>query len=102
MGLDGKPRELHIDDACAAVAFDRPGTPQATRTAVTGPRFAMRAVKGETKVPAGPLRVFAAAGRVTLEHDRGAEGLNLGDIVVAEPADGTVHVSGSCVILGES
>ncbi|MEZ0311776.1 MAG: type I phosphomannose isomerase catalytic subunit [Myxococcota bacterium] len=101
MGLDGKPRELHVDDAVDAVAFERHGAPTPTRAEVIGPRFAMRVLTKETSLSSGPLRVFAAAGAVTLKHDRGIEQLNLGDIAVAEPSDGTVTLRGTCVFLGE-
>jgi mannose-6-phosphate isomerase len=101
MDLDGEPRELHLDDAVAAVAFERSGTISPTRSQVLGPRFAMRVVSKETAISSGTLRVFAAAGAVTLKHDRGEEQLNLGDIAVAEPSDGMVTVRGSCVVLGE-
>jgi mannose-6-phosphate isomerase len=101
MGLDGKPRELHVEDAVAATAFERSGTVSSTRSAIIGPRFSMRASNGESSLPAGPLRVFAAAGAVTLQHANGAVELGLGDIVVAEPTDGTVTVNGNCVLLSE-
>ncbi len=101
MGLDGKPRELHVDDAVNATAFDRPGTITPTRAEVMGPRFAMRVLSGETSHASGPLRVFAATGAVTLKHDRGSARLGMGDVAVAEPADGTVEVSGPCVLLSE-
>ncbi len=39
MGLDGKPRELHVDDAVAATAFERHGTQTAVRDRLQGPRF---------------------------------------------------------------
>jgi mannose-6-phosphate isomerase len=101
MGLDGKPRELHIDDALAATAFERHGTVTPTRGGVAGPRFAMKALVGETSHPSGPLRVFAATGAVTLKHKGGLEKLSLGDIAVAEPTDGTISASGNVVLLSE-
>lgn len=102
VGLDGKPRELHVDDAIAATAFDRPGAVTPTRSGVVGPRFAMKPLSGETRHPAGPLRVFAASGAVTLEYTGGTTQLGFGDIAVAEPTDGTVTAHGSVVLLSES
>lgn len=101
MGLDGKPRELHVDDAVDATAFDRPGTVTPNRTEIIGPRFSMR-VRQSATLEAGPLRVFAAAGAVTLTHARGTTQLSLGDIAVAEPDDGTIEVAGNCVVLSET
>ncbi|MBC7793311.1 MAG: class I mannose-6-phosphate isomerase [Clostridia bacterium] len=100
VGLDGKPRELHLEEALQSVCISRPGAPAITKSKVVGPCFTMESVR-DAKSPVDPnaLRVFAATGKVLLVHQRGAEDLNLGDIIVGEPADGAVHIDGHCVVL---
>lgn len=103
VGLDGKPRELHLDEALQSVCIHRTGAPVITRARVDGPCFTMESVT-DAKSPVDPraLRVFAAArDRVTLQHERGTETLRIGDIVVAEPEDGWIHVEGHAVVLSE-
>lgn len=103
VGLDGKPRELHLDDALDAVRYDKPGAPPAQREQVVGPCFVMRGLRSGMEIDGARLRVFVAAtGAATLSTARGEEILEYGDVVVAEPADGPVRVaSGPVVFLSE-
>lgn len=103
MGLDGRPRELHLEQAIASVDFARHGPPRSRRDRVTGPCFELRTCRAGTKVDAGPLRVFVAdSGDVILRGARGEEALAFGDVVVAEPDDGAVELgSGGCVLVTE-
>ncbi|MEO0811989.1 MAG: type I phosphomannose isomerase catalytic subunit, partial [Myxococcota bacterium] len=56
MGLDGKPRELHLPQAVETVDFKRSGPPKSRRDRVSGPCFDMRIVQAGARVEAGPLR----------------------------------------------
>jgi mannose-6-phosphate isomerase len=103
VGLDGKPRELHLSESLQSVCINRTGSPEITRERVVGPCFTMQAM-ADTKCTLDPkaLRVFAATGKVALQHQRGINDLRFGDVIVAEPADGDVHIEGSCVVLSEA
>lgn len=99
----GKPRPLHLEEAAATVDFDRYGAMRARRDEVVGPCFRMVALPTGATVTPGPLRVFVAeGGPATLEANDEDCVLEYGDVVVAEPGDGTVSVkNGSCVYLTE-
>ncbi len=100
MGLDGKPRELHLEQAIASVDFERFGPPRTRRDRVVGPCFEMRACPAGSTLDASLLRVFVAdSGDVTLRGARGDEALAFGDVVVAEPDDGPVEVRGGGGVL---
>lgn len=104
MGLNGEPRELHLDQAMQSIKFDAPGPPKASRNEVHGPCFSMRPLRAGARCSASELRVFVAdAGDVELISERGRERLAFGDVVVAEPADGPIELgAGSCVLVGEA
>ncbi len=94
VGLDGRPRQLHLQEAVACVHFDQPGPPPRLRQGVDGPCFALRVLPPQSEVAQGGLRAFvAAAGEVRLGHRRGEQILHRGDVVVAEPAVGAISVA---------
>jgi mannose-6-phosphate isomerase len=99
----GKPRELHVDEACASVDFARTGIPRAERDGVVGPGFSMRPLRVGVELAPEMLRVFVAdSGPARLTHARGDERLEYGDVVVAEPADGPVQLaSGTALLVSE-
>ncbi len=100
VGLDGLPRTLHLDEACAAVHFDRAGPPKPQRQEVVGPSFLMRVVRGGAELLPDMLRVVVAeAGPVTLSSERGELTLGYGDVGILEPADGRVRVTTGSVLL---
>jgi mannose-6-phosphate isomerase len=103
VGLDGAPRELHLEQACVAVSYKRHGPPKAQRTEVVGPSFAARVVREGVTLDGSSLRVLVAhAGPSELRSSAGSEHLDLGDVVVAEPADGSIGIiGGSCLWLTE-
>lgn len=103
VGLDGKPRPLHIEQAQKAIDFKRHGAPKASREKVVGPCFSMRIQNMGSSVEPSGLRVFVAdSGPAKLRTQRGDEVLEYGDVVVAEPADGTVYVAtGTCILVSE-
>ncbi|OGQ79310.1 MAG: hypothetical protein A2289_06820 [Deltaproteobacteria bacterium RIFOXYA12_FULL_58_15] len=103
VGLDGEPREIHLDQAIKAVHFERAGTPKAQRQEVIGPCYVMRYVRGGLELPAGPLRVLVAhSGAVGLATEKGDVTLEYGDVAVAEPSDGKIRIaSGGTLLLTE-
>jgi mannose-6-phosphate isomerase len=103
VGLDGKPRALHLDDAVEVTKFERAGALQGTRGKVVGPSFSMRVVPSGALDDASALRVIVAAdGPLHLSGALGEERLERGDVVVAEPKDGRLELAGgSAVLLGE-
>lgn len=100
---NGKPRELHVDEACESVDFARTGVPRAERELVVGPGFSMRPLRAGVELSPKGLRVFVAdSGPARLAHARGEELLDYGDVVVAEPADGAVRLaSGTALLVSE-
>jgi mannose-6-phosphate isomerase len=103
MGIDGKPRQLHLDEAAASVTYDKPGALKSQRQGVVGPCFSMRPLALQTPVQPERLRVFVAdKGEALLHSMKGKTTLRRGDVIVAEPSDGPVSLqSGSAVLLGE-
>ena len=103
VGSDGLPRQLHLEEAAASVAYQRFGAPQPARYGVVGPTFLMRTAKVGSEFEAAALRVFTATlGGCVLTTRHGEERLEYGDVVVAQPSDGVVRVaSGSVVFVGE-
>jgi mannose-6-phosphate isomerase len=103
IGLDGRPRELHLDEALVAVNFARVGPSKTQHQEVTGPRFMMRVWRGGSELAATGLRILIAeAGHTRLSTERGEATLELGDVVVMEPTDGRIRlISGSAVVVTE-
>ena len=100
VGADGKPRQLHLEEAAGCIAYDRVGPVHAERKQVSGPCFFLRPLAAGAEVGAGGLRVIVADhGDVTLHHARGHSTLHWGDVVVAEPADGALRVEGGSAVL---
>lgn len=100
VGKDGKPRELHLEEAQACIHYDRVGPAVAERRQVNGPCFRMQPLAEGAEVAAKGLRVFVAdRGPATLATARGEVVLRLGDVRVAEPADGAVRVAAGHAIL---
>lgn len=98
-------RALDLDNACHAIHFDRHGPPHVQRAHIAGPGFSLHSQPQGTAVgPTTGLRMFVAdAGPVVLRSARGEEHLTRGDVVVGEPADGTVHwAEGSGVLVAHS
>jgi len=99
----GRPRELHVDDACASVDFARTGVPRPERDGVVGPGFSMKPLRAGAEVSPKGLRVLVAdSGPAKLAHSQGEEPLEYGDVVVAEPTDGAVRVAtGTALLVSE-
>jgi mannose-6-phosphate isomerase len=104
VGNDGQPRQLHLDEACESVHYNRYGAPQPVRGAVAAAGFSMRPLRTGAVLPPDGLRVIAAdGGSVRLKTARGDEILHFGDVAVAEPSDGPIEVMvGTVVVLGQS
>ena len=102
-GLDGRPRQLHLEDACEAVVFSRHGAPKPARQEISGPTFVMRSLRTGIEVPLTLLRVFVADDAETvLTSERGDTTLAYGDVVVAQPEEGRVRVTkGTAVLISE-
>jgi mannose-6-phosphate isomerase len=102
VGLDGNPRELHIEQAVQSVDYASAGAPKAQRQEVVGPTFVMRVVRVGMELPPGTLRVFVAhssscrltAGDATVE-------LEYGDVAVAEVGDSVRLAAGTAMLLTE-
>jgi mannose-6-phosphate isomerase len=103
MGIDGAPRQLHLDEAAQSVNYAKHGALKSQRDGVVGPCFTMRPVTLGEQIPGQQLRVFVAdRGQVHLHGAGGRVVLQRGDVVVAEPQDGAVTLeAGSAVLLGE-
>ena len=102
-GLEGKPRELHLDDAREAVRYERSGPPRGRGAELIGPTFSMRLQTPGSKADRDGLRVYAAhAGTARLRTESEEIVLGDGDVVVAEPGDGVVTALDPCVLLSES
>lgn len=103
VGIDGKPRQLHLEEASACIHYDRVGPVVAERKQVRGPCFVMTPLCEGARVGVGGLRVFVADhGPVTVRGDNLEMQLAHGDVVIAEPRDGPLSfVGGSCVLLTE-
>jgi mannose-6-phosphate isomerase len=103
VGLDGKPRQLHLDEAATCIDFAKHGALKSQRDGVVGPCFSMRPLMSDTPVPPERLRVFVAdRGPAQLRTSNGSVSLQRGDVAVGQPQDGPMTlVSGSAVLLGE-
>lgn len=100
VGKDGKPRQLHLDEAEACIAYDRVGPALAERRGVSGPCFRMQPLSQGARVSQKGLRVFVAdRGEATLGTKGGPVQLRFGDVRVAEPNDGEVAVERGHVVL---
>ena len=104
IGLDGRPRELHLEEAIAAVSFARVGPPKPQRQDVEGPGFLMRLWHSGVELPAQMLRVIVAeTGHVTVVTERGDVTLEFGDLVLLEPQDGKARLlNGSAMFVTEA
>jgi mannose-6-phosphate isomerase len=103
VGLDGKPRELHIDEACRSVNFGRPGPLKSERQRVTGPTFEIHALRMGSEVEADKLRILVAeSGATRLTIEAGDVTLEYGQVVVLEPSDGPARIAtGTCLLISE-
>jgi mannose-6-phosphate isomerase len=102
IGLDGKPRELHLDEGLRSVAYARHGPPKAERQQVVGPSFTMRSIRAGTELPPGTLRVLVAhASGCHLASETGDCIVDYGDVVVAEAGESVRLTSGFAMVLGE-
>ena len=103
VGLDGKPRELHLDEAVACVRYNRFDLPQPCRDKVVGPCFQMELKPMGSALPDVGLRVLVAhEGNCRLLVDGSPVTLIYGDVVVLEPSESVVSVGlGSCMLITE-
>jgi mannose-6-phosphate isomerase len=103
LGVDDQPRELHIEQACKSVLFDRAGAHKTVRDKVSGPTFHMSKLDAGQTVADDGLRVLAAVdGAAGLSGDSLDTTLEFGDIAVLEPEDGPVRIaSGTCILVTE-
>ena len=103
VGTDGQPRALHLEEAALSVNYGRFGAPRAFRQGVDGPCFSLRALRANVALPAPWLRVLVAdSGPAVVASEHGTHELAYGEVVVAQPSDGAVHlVRGSAVLLTE-
>lgn len=100
VGKDGKPRQLHLEEAQSCIHYDRVGPAVAERRQVNGPCFRLQPLAEGASVTAKGLRVFVAdRGEATLRTLNGEVKLGRGDVRVAEPADGAVQVVHGHVML---
>ena len=103
MGLDGKPRALHLDEAIASLHFDRTEPLVPTSQPVRGPGFEVGLLQGQT-LSSEDLRVVAAGlSELVVECDGGSLALAPGDVAVMEQSDGNCVVRGQGgVLIGEA
>lgn len=93
-GLDGQPRELHLEEAAACVNYHDARVPRPTRSEVVGPTFKMRRIPLGLTLPARELRVLVADTEpLVLRSAQQQVVLQPGDVRVAEVADGDITVA---------
>ena len=99
MGLDGRPRELHVEQALESIRFDRPPPAPARRGRVSCNAFvaAWRRDAGRSaEAPADVPRVLIATSDGALTDAQGrSEPLRAGDAVLLPAACGAVAVEGA-------
>lgn len=103
MGIDGKPRQLHLEDAAMCIDYAKSGPVPSQRQGVVGPCFRMRGIDAGTKIPEGGLRVLVADQQhAVFQTAQGTLTLQTGEVICAEPKDGVLQlVSGHAILLGE-
>lgn len=103
VGADGQPRALHLDDAVQSIQYGRYGAPRAYRQGVDGPCFSLRALRLGAVLSAPWLRVLVAdSGPAVFAAAAGEVELQEGEVVVAEPSDGSVRLlHGSAILITE-
>lgn len=103
VGPDGCPRDLHLEEACSSVCYDRYGPPKLERHSVVGPTFVMQVLRSGTVLPKDALRVLVAdPSSVKLETANGAVVLEHGEVAVATPEDGDIKLTtGAAIYLTE-
>jgi mannose-6-phosphate isomerase len=103
VGLDGKKRPLHLDEALVCVDFNQKGPPPIQNQETSGPGFKMRAIAEGACIESCYLRVFTALdGKVVLKTAQGSYTLKRGDTFVAELKESWVKLlSGACVLIEE-
>lgn len=96
-------RELHIDQAAVAVAYNRHGPHALQRQEIRGPTFLLKRLTAGSALPADQLRVIVAhTGPTTIKTERGDARLEVGDVVVAEKEDGEIRLAGGdCLWVSE-
>lgn len=101
-GADGKLRQLHLDEAADCVSYDLAGPAVPQRDSVTGPCFFMRKLQLNVATPRDALRVFVAdVGPAVLNTAQGPVHMALGDVRVAEVADGEIAlIEGQAMLVG--
>ncbi|MBI5511785.1 MAG: class I mannose-6-phosphate isomerase [Deltaproteobacteria bacterium] len=104
VGLDGRARELHLEQAYQAVDFAKSGPPKTQRGEAVGPSFRLRVLQVGAELAAPELRVIVAeAERTKLRTDGGEMILKYGDLVVLEPNDGrALLLGGSAALITEA
>lgn len=104
VGLDGRPRQLHIEQALESIAFDRPGQPEVSppstkRSGIVAPYFELELVDSSNENQVrfqhdGPMVLMGLSGggsaRVTGPH--GEEELEVGQTILI-PASGAYEVT---------
>ena len=103
LGLDGKPRALHLDAGTQAIDYQRIGPPQQSGQDLGCPAFRMGKVSTEKTYHPEMLRVFSCAeNELVLTNGENRFTLQKGDIRVAEVSDGPLTLaSGSGVLITE-
>ena len=99
----GNARPLHIEQAVASVAYDRPGPMRGQRGAITGPTFRLESLGVGAVLEPSRLRVLVAGAAQAVLSTAGGEVVQAPlDVRVAQPTDGRIEVvAGSCVLITE-
>ena len=101
---NGEERELHSEQAAAAIHYHRFDLPRARRNDVEGPTFKLKTLSMGSTIPAESLRVFVGHKPEETKLLVGGQEhiLKYGDVLVGEASDGPISVaSGNCVLVSE-
>ena len=101
---NGESRELHSEQAAAAIHYHRFDLPRARRNDVAGPTFKLQRLSMGSSIPSDSLRVFVGHTAADARLLAGGQEfiLKYGDILVGESSEGPISVaSGNCVLVSE-
>ena len=103
-GLNGAPRQLHVQEALACINYNGHGAPHPSRGQVVGPGFSMQLVQPPATIAPDKLRVFVGIHSNTRVANRNESFLlPRGTVLVGEVADGDIQVRDlPCLVLSQT
>jgi len=103
LGLDNKPRALHLEAGTQAIDYQNIGPPQHNQKTLNTEAFCMQKIRAEMSYSPKILRVFASSSDpLVLTNGQDRFSLQKGEIRIAEHIDGPLTLaSGSGVLITE-